>query len=99
MASSVAHRLAAQRRPGGRGGAAEHDRHIGPLGGLADHLVQHLLHLWLPGRRHDLAREWWEQVERRDALSDQWKLLRDRIRDLVALAAVDARSDKTEPAR
>lgn len=61
--------------------------------------VQHLLHLWLPGRRNDLARELWEQVERRDALSDQWKLLRDRVRDLVALAAVDARSEQTEPAR
>ncbi|MBL7261658.1 SCO2521 family protein [Paractinoplanes lichenicola] len=61
--------------------------------------VQHLLHLWLPGRRSDLARDLWEQVERRDALSDQWKLLRDRIRDLVALAAVDARSNQGEPAR
>lgn len=54
--------------------------------------VQHLLHLWLPGRRNDVTRELWAQVEQRDALGDQWKLTRDRIRDLVALAAVENRS-------
>ncbi|MBU2669355.1 hypothetical protein KOI35_38170 [Actinoplanes bogorensis] len=53
--------------------------------------VDHLLHLWLPGRRDgDVARELWAAVERQDALSDQWRLLRDRIRDQVALAAVEA---------
>ncbi|GAB2603966.1 hypothetical protein Aab01nite_47570 [Paractinoplanes abujensis] len=58
--------------------------------------VQHLLHLWLPGRRSDLTRDLWGQMERRDALSDQWRLVRDRIRDLVALAAVETSSTKRE---
>ncbi|MBM2623076.1 hypothetical protein JIG36_47010 [Actinoplanes sp. LDG1-06] len=60
--------------------------------------VDHLLHLWLPGRRGgDLARGLWTALERQEALSDQWRLLRDRIRDQVALAAVEALAG--EPAR
>ncbi|XVV09381.1 SCO2521 family protein [Actinoplanes sp. CA-131856] len=55
--------------------------------------VDHLLHLWLPGGRGgDTAEMFWEELERRSALSRQWGLLRDRIRDQLALGAVAALS-------
>ncbi|XVU22191.1 SCO2521 family protein [Actinoplanes sp. CA-054009] len=50
--------------------------------------VDHLLHLWLPA-----GTEWlWAEVERQAALTRQWVLLRDRIRDQLALGAVEALS-------
>ncbi|GIE94986.1 SCO2521 family protein [Paractinoplanes rishiriensis] len=55
--------------------------------------VDYLLHLWLPGGRGgELAEQLWETLERRSALSRQWALLRDRIRDQFALGAVAALS-------
>jgi hypothetical protein len=53
--------------------------------------VDYLLHLWLPGGRGgELAGQLWETLERRSALSRQWALLRDRIRDQFAIGAVAA---------
>ncbi|MEU8818420.1 SCO2521 family protein [Actinoplanes sp. NPDC048796] len=58
--------------------------------------VDYLLHLWLPGGRGgEPAERLWEVVERRAALTRQWVLLRDRIRDQLALGAVAALSAAT----
>ncbi|WP_430786457.1 SCO2521 family protein [Actinoplanes sp. G11-F43] len=55
--------------------------------------VDHLLHLWLPaGRGGELARQLWETLDRHAALSRQWSLLRDRIRDQFIVGAVAALS-------
>ncbi len=52
--------------------------------------VDYLLHLWLPGGRGgEVAQELWFALERRSSLSRQWGLLRDRIRDQLALGALD----------
>ncbi|SNY49044.1 SCO2521 family protein [Paractinoplanes atraurantiacus] len=53
--------------------------------------VDYLLHLWLPVGAEGL----WEEVERQAALTRQWVLLRDRIRDQFALGAVAALSAAT----
>ena len=52
--------------------------------------VVHLLHLWLPGMRGgERAADLWEALERQHALTRHWNLLRDRIRDQLALGALD----------
>ena len=52
-------------------------------------LVDHLLHLWMPGARvPDVLTGVWETLERRPGFSRQWQTLVQRIRDQVALQTV-----------
>ncbi|SEN75320.1 SCO2521 family protein [Actinacidiphila rubida] len=52
-------------------------------------LVDHLLHLWMPGARvPDALAGVWETLERRPGFSRQWQSLVQRIRDQVALRTV-----------
>lgn len=49
-------------------------------------VVDHLLHLWLPGARVDPSLlDVWEELERRPGFSRQWHALKDRVRDQLAL--------------
>jgi hypothetical protein len=52
-------------------------------------LVDHLLHLWMPGARVDRTlRTAWRQLEETPGYSRQWKALTQRIRDQLALRAI-----------
>ncbi|MBY8879025.1 SCO2521 family protein [Actinacidiphila acidipaludis] len=52
-------------------------------------VVDHLLHLWMPGARvPDVLSGVWETLERRPGFSRQWQALVQRIRDQVALQTV-----------
>ncbi|MEV4350691.1 SCO2521 family protein [Actinoplanes sp. NPDC049596] len=55
--------------------------------------LDYLLHLWLPaGRGGELVEKLWDSLDRQAALTRQWALLRDRIRDQFAVGAVAALS-------
>ena len=50
-------------------------------------VVDHLLHLWMPGARLDSSMLGvWESIERRPGFTRQWQASVDRIRDQVAIS-------------
>ncbi|MFJ3641804.1 SCO2521 family protein [Streptomyces sp. NPDC090108] len=57
-------------------------------------LVEHLLHVWMPGARLDPALgPLWQTLEQRPGFTRQWSNLVQRVRDQMALRALLAHSD------
>jgi hypothetical protein len=60
-------------------------------------VIDHLLHLWMPGTQTDQAlADVWEGLERQPGLSRQWHRLVDRIRDQMTLSVISLMSADTE---
>jgi hypothetical protein len=55
--------------------------------------IDHLLHLWMPAARVD--RSLWDEVERAPGMTRQWEACVNRIRDQVAVGAMDLLSRST----
>ncbi|HEY8452574.1 MAG TPA: SCO2521 family protein [Natronosporangium sp.] len=61
-------------------------------------VVDHLLHLWLPGARVDESLLGvWEELERRPGFSRQWQALTDRVRDQLSLGILTLLTTKLGP--
>ncbi|MGW0964926.1 SCO2521 family protein [Streptomyces sp. NPDC002516] len=61
-------------------------------------LVDHLLHLWMPRARLDPAlHSTWDDLEKRPGYSRQWNALTQRIRDQLALHAIQLAQEVPTP--
>lgn len=76
---------------------------VGPDGGRAvlkvlRPLVDHLLHLWMPGARVERALHVvWDRLEETPGYSRQWEALTRRIRDQLALHAIQLHEEVPTP--
>ncbi|MEU6404670.1 SCO2521 family protein [Streptomyces sp. NPDC046985] len=63
-------------------------------------LVEHLLHVWMPGARVDPALgPLWRTLEERPGFTRQWENLVQRVRDQMALLALRPRADDAPAVR